>query len=133
MSGNAFLSQLWDQIEGGVLCRDRLLLYVYGVAIILHLALWGIFIMNLNTIYQPDKEFIALHYKVGIGPDFVGPWYYSLAIPLLGLAVIAINMTIGKRAYHHEKFSVYSLAAASMCIQGILIWSFILIVKTNLF
>mgnify|MGYP001565302320 FL=1 len=130
---NILVSHIWDQIDRNLLCRDRLLLYFYGTAAILHVVLWGVFVANLHTLYQPDKEFIALHYKVGIGPDFVGPWYYILAIPFLGLAVLAGNMIIGKHTYHHEKFSVYALSSSAACIQGVLIWSLLLIIKANLF
>lgn len=127
------LNQKWDQLEGWLCFRDKVLVYLYGAALIVHIFVWGILLVNFQTVYQPTKEFITLHYKVGIGPDFVGPWYMILVIPLASLALLILNCLLGRMLYHQERFSAYSLAATALCGQIVIGWILYLIVKANLF
>ncbi len=127
------LNQKWNQLEGWLLFGNKALVYLYSAACVFHLFVWGILAANFQTVYQPTKEFITLHYKVGIGPDFVGPWYVIFGIPLLGLAVLIVNCVLSRTVYHQERFSAYALAAAAASIQIILGWVLYLTVKANLF
>lgn len=127
------LSRKCDQLQNILFYRNKALLYLYGTATVLHLLLWGTLLVNIQTVYQPTKEFITLHYKVGIGPDFVGPWYAIFAIPFIGLVVLGLNCALGKLAYHYERYSVYSLAVGACCAQIMLLWVLYLILKANLF
>lgn len=128
-----FLKRSFDQLQHVLFYRNTTLVYLYGAAAITHVFLWGILIANRTIVYQPAKEFITLHYKVGIGPDFVGPWYGILVLPLFGLAVLVGNCIIGRWAYHSERFSSYALAASALYLQLIFAWALYLIVKANLY
>lgn len=128
-----FLTRAIDQVQHFLFYRNTALFYLYAATALAHIFLWGILIANRHIIYQPSKEFITLHYKVGIGPDFVGPWYGILALPFLGLAILVGNCIIGRWVYHSERFSSYALAVGALYLQLILAWSLYLIVKANLY
>ncbi len=127
------LIQKWNQLESWLFFRNKALFYLYGSACVVHIVMWGVFFANLQTIYQPTKEFITLHYKVGIGPDFVGPWYVILTIPLCAMIVLILNCFLGRLIYHNERFSAYTLAATALMVQLVCGWALYLIIKANLF
>lgn len=128
-----FLNHKLDQLHNILFNRNVALAYLYTGAAAINLALWGMLFANIQTVYRSSREFITLHYKVGIGPDFVGPWYALFAVPLFGLVILLFNCIAGKMVYHHERFSVYALAVTALCVQGILGWALYLPLKANLF
>ena len=127
------LNHALDQLQNFLFYRNGILAAFYGAALALHIGMWGIFFANLQTIYQPTKEVITLHYKVGIGPDFVGPWYMILAVPLFGLIVLVLNCAVSRSVYHSERFSAHALAVSTIAIQAVLAWVLYLTIKANLF
>lgn len=127
------LIQKWDHMQHFLFYRNKVLAHLYEAAALAHLAMWGILAANIQTVYQPKKEFITLHYKVGIGPDFVGPWYLILLFPLFGCAVLISHCALSRIMYRHDRFSSGALAVSALCLQGVISWALFLIIKANLF
>lgn len=95
-------------------------------------ALVAFLVWQREVIYKPGEN-IALHYKVFFGIDFLAEWYYIIAVPVFGLAVLALNYTLARRAFTQSKQVSYLLVVTALMVQVILLWATYLIVRINIF
>jgi len=58
----------------------------------MNLANWGILLMHIH----PRSQYIVLHYTLSFGVDRLGPWYEAFYIPILGLLLILIHVTLAE-------------------------------------
>ncbi|MEK7103231.1 MAG: hypothetical protein AAB870_02695 [Patescibacteria group bacterium] len=120
-------------IYSKVFLRDRGYMIPLGINVALQLLLWGMVWYYKGVIYQPDREFFALHYKVQYGIDFLAPWYYVLAIPAFGLLIVIMNATLARYGHLHERFGMHVAMIGACVAQVILLWALYLIIQVNIF
>lgn len=104
-----------------------------GISIILQGMLWGMIWYYYDVIYQPGRDFFALHYRVQYGIDFLTPWYYVFAIPAFGLLIIAMNAILARYGHLHERFGMHIAMIGACAVQVILLWALYLIIQVNIF
>lgn len=108
-----------------------LILGVFSLAC--NAVLWALIILNLDTLYQEGREFIPLHYKVPIGPDFYSSWYGIFVLPIAGILFAVFNFFFSRFLYNHQRVMAYLLMTVAFLCQIIFIRAAYLIIQINLF
>ncbi|MDO8571700.1 MAG: hypothetical protein Q7R79_03395 [bacterium] len=121
------------QIYTVLFFRDRVFLLMTITTLIGNAALWVLLAWQFTVLYQPGRDYIALHYKVVFGVDWLGRWYYIFLIPVTGLVVFVLHYFLARRAYHYQKTIQHLLMIAAGACQIILFFSLYLIIQANLF
>ena len=93
----------------------------------LNLFIWG----WLLFYFRPQPDQIFLHYSVLFGVDFIGNWYNVLAVPLSGLFVLVLNLSLGWFLFQKDYFAGYLLNTAGLLTQAVLVVVSILLVFLN--
>ncbi|MDP2656740.1 MAG: hypothetical protein Q8P11_04215 [bacterium] len=127
------IKRFWTHLTTSSLLRDRAYSVPLGLGILAQIALWGLLWYYRTVIYHPQREFLALHYKVQYGIDFLAPWYYIFAIPLLGILVMIMNVIVARYGHLHERFGMYIALMGAAAVQVILTWALYLIIQVNIF
>lgn len=113
--------------------RSRTLFSLFFLSLICNALVWGLILLGLDTLYQPDREFIPLHYKVPIGPDFYNQWYWIFLLPVMGLLFIGFNFLFGRFVYPKQRFAAISLSFVGLIVQIIFMRAAYLIIQINLY
>lgn len=103
------------------------------MAAFIHIGLWVSIALQWHSIGGSGSDIIVLHYKVGVGPDLVGPWYEFFILPLLGLLILALNTVCARAWYPFSKQGACALAVTSCALQLAVFWAVKLIIRVNLF
>lgn len=77
-------------------------------------------------------EQLSLHYNILFGVDYSGPTWKVYYIPLLGLSIIVINMTMGWVLYKKDVFIAQVLNVLSVFMQIFIVIASILVVYKNI-
>ncbi|MBI4435371.1 hypothetical protein HY630_01760 [Candidatus Uhrbacteria bacterium] len=78
-----------------------------------------------------ETPFIALHYNIYLGVDRFGPVHRIFFLPALGAFFLLVNLLIQARSFRTQKTLALFFAAATPCVQFILLVAMVLIVLTN--
>lgn len=113
--------------------RDAFFLFGTLCALIAHIALWALFVLRFDILYQPGRDFIALHYRVFYGVDFLGEWYMLFIIPLFALLVLVVNYGFAKKTIISSPVIAASLSLVSCAVQVISFFALYFIIQINLF
>lgn len=99
-----------------------------GVLLLLTVALpvWRILPM------AGDRPFIPLHYNVYVGVDAFGPWYDVFVLPMLGAALLVVNLVFQAAFYERERVLSAFFAVATLVTEAVLLVAMVLIVLLNL-
>lgn len=69
---------------------------------------------------RPQAVPLFLHYNVLFGVDLTGPWYAVFFVPLIGIAIILLNATLGWLLYQQDRFVSYVLLAIA-CLSNLFV------------
>lgn len=106
--------------EPGVLAlfvRDSALQALIGLALLFDVALFAYLLLRLDGL----PELLPLHFDASGFPDRIDQKTSILALPAIGLIVIALNVFIGLLAYRRERATTVLLAASALLMQ-VLLW-----------
>ncbi len=78
-----------------------------------------------------ETPFIALHYNIYLGVDRLGSIYQIFFLPALGTFFLLLNLLIQARSYRTQKTLALFFAAATPCVEFILLVAMVLIVLIN--
>jgi hypothetical protein len=114
--------------------REDLLVKInFIVSLILNVTLWGALYFRLQPLsYLSQSGQIALHYNVYFGIDRLGPWYFVLALPLLGLFIIIFNNILGYVFYLYDKLISHFFIFSMTALQLILFAAGIFVILLNI-
>ncbi|MDF1498403.1 MAG: hypothetical protein P1P85_03590 [Patescibacteria group bacterium] len=107
--------------------KDRLIVNLVGLSILLNLSLWIYFIQNTKESIYP----IILHYNLIFGVDYLGDYEKIYLISFTGLVLILFNSVLGYILYKKEKLASYFLVSGNLLVQFFLIMSGYLIIQIN--
>jgi len=107
--------------------KDRLIVNLVGLSILLNLSLWIYFIQNTKESIYP----IILHYNLIFGVDYLGDYEKIYLISFTGLVLILFNSVLGYILYKKEKLASYFLVSGNVLVQFFLIMSGYLIIQIN--
>ncbi len=113
--------------------RDRFLLAFLVVSLGINAFVWANIFLKMDILAQPQREFILLHYKVFLGPDYYAAWQTIFFLPAIGLGIIILNYYLGFRAYHYQRLISYSVHCGSALCQAIILLAVLLIIQINIF
>lgn len=85
-------------------------------------------------LFWQTKDFsghIALHYNIYFGIDLLGPWFNLFYLPIIGLVIFLINLTIGALSFEREKMLGYFLVGGATLNQILLLLAAFFIVFIN--
>lgn len=126
-------SHLFSLLYGNLFHRDWRLAWMQGIALLIQCILWISIVLQWNVIGETGSDIIILHYKVGLGPDLIGPWYEFFILPLVGLVILVLNGALARAWYVSAKQGAYALAMTSCAVQIMLFWAVQLVIRINLF
>ena len=111
---------------------DRWVKITFIFSFIINIAIWISLWLKIRPLaYISEFGDIPLHYNIYFGIDKIGPWYFTLVMPIIGLLVIIVNNALGYIFYHKEKVVSYFLIFTELLIQIILGGSTFLIILLN--
>ena len=113
--------------------RDPFLLISASLVIIGNILNWALIIVRYDVLVHPEREFISLHYKVFLGPDFYGPWQYIFFIPGFLFLIMLLNYVLARRLYHFQRVSAYALSCSNVFCQALALLATHLIITLNIF
>ncbi len=90
------------------------------------LALWFV-LPRLKT-----SPFFALHYTVYFGVDRIGPPWGLLRMPLLGLALLVVNVIVAVRLYRNERLASAFFMAMTLLLEFLVLILTFLSILLNL-
>jgi hypothetical protein len=107
--GPAFVR--WD------LWQDWLALVMLVAGVLAVLALFGFICARFPTL----PRLLPLHFDAAGDPDRLGPQGQLFFLPLIGLAVLLANGTLGGLLYQREQLAAYLFWAGTVAVQ-VLLW-----------
>jgi len=99
------------------LWQDRLLWVLVGLAVLVNVLLFGY--VSWQHPYLP--ELLPLHFGIQGQVDRIGERDELFLLPVIGLIVLAINVSFGILIHLRERFGAYMLLASALVVQ-VLLW-----------
>lgn len=99
---------------------------VVGVAL-LNAGSWALLYFTIHAQEDP----IFLHYNIYFGVDLIGQWYRLYLMPLIGLAVAAVDTVLAAALYRRARALSYVLLGITVFLQLLLLLSVWLIIRQN--
>ncbi|MBI4272855.1 hypothetical protein HY621_03310 [Candidatus Uhrbacteria bacterium] len=121
------------RIYTNIFFRSRFFFSAVVLSLTANALIWILIVLGFSTLYQADREFIPLHYKVPIGPDFYSNWYWIFVLPITGLLFIIFNFFFGRFVYPRQRVLALSLSTLGLITQIIFIRAVYLIIQINLY
>ncbi|TAL50532.1 hypothetical protein EPN81_02590 [Patescibacteria group bacterium] len=109
-----------------VLVRWSTVISVFFLIVMTVFPLWRILPL------ASESPFIALHYNIYLGVDRFGPVYQIFFLPVLGVFSLLLNLLIQARSFRSQKTLTLFFAAATPCVEFILLVAMGLIVLINI-
>lgn len=108
--------------------RSSIALWLVALSLTANLANWVIIKIFIRPIELP----IILHYNVYFGVDMVGDYRKAFFLPLIGIILFLINLSLSIFLYRRrERIASYLLLMAALMIQLSLIVSVISVIIIN--
>lgn len=102
-------------------------------SILINVTLWGALYFKLQPLsYLSESGLISLHYNIYFGIDKIGPWYFVLALPLLGFFIIVFNNLLAYFLYLQDKFISHFLVLSQLALQLILFAAGVFVILLNI-
>lgn len=121
------LFNLRERIKLSLAKRDKIVLVSFFVALLLNVVSWGLLLFN----FYGASEYIILEYTIYFGISSLGPWYYVLIVPFIGLAVIVINFMLSFVLYLKYKILSYFCAMAAVLVSVAVLVTALLLIYFN--
>lgn len=107
--------------------RDKVILANLFFGLFINVGTWAALIFN----FQPVQEYIILRYNIYFGISSLGPWFFLLIIPLIGLLIIVVNYLFAFYLYLKEQLLSYYLSFAASVFNLILLVAAALLIYQN--
>lgn len=75
---------------------------------------------------------VPLHYNIHFGVDTIGDWKRVFTVPVIGLAVLCLNMFLARYFFSRERALSYIAAGSALFLECILFVATIFIVLLNI-
>ena len=108
----------FDQFIEHSFFQDHLVLPCILVHLGLNLINWAILGFGLKGFHDYS---VPLHYTILGGVDVLGEWYRLLTIPLTGLIILIVNVTLGFFAYKRERLLSYFFVGIGLLAQVLIL------------
>jgi hypothetical protein len=96
-------------------------------ALLVNIIQWVVIIIKTRLEVQP----IPLHFNSSYGIELVGPAFWLLELPVVGLLLMALNTVLAKRLYGARPFLAILLNYGSLLIQLSLLLVLVIIIFLN--
>ncbi len=105
----------------------RLLITLLGLSILLNLAIW----IGVWRFFPQTNPSAVLHYSVGTGIDSIGDGSQIKVLPLVGLALLALNLGLGYGVARVAPLAAWIFWVSMPLMQTILLGAFIILWRVN--
>lgn len=122
---------LIDAIYTKLFYRDGYFFLFLSGALALHILIWGALIVFFDTFRPIDTDYIALHYSIVIGADFIARWESIFLVPGIGAFLILCNTLLGRAMMHTNMNLARALALAALVGNGVLVYVLFLLYRIN--
>ena len=109
------------------LVKDKWTITPLAIGFVLNLMLWLFIYMQLD----PQDDLIFLHYNIYFGVDLIGEWYRLYFMPLLGIAILCVNIVLSIFIKKRDSSIRSFIGFVSVGCQCILLWAAYLIIQQN--
>ncbi len=84
----------------------------------------------LPLIYGQDT--VPLHYNIHFGVDSIGQWWKIFTVPVIGFALIGINLFMARMVWPREPMLAYLVMSATLLLEFLLFLAMVFIVLLNI-
>lgn len=98
-----------------------------GCSLVINLSSW---LWMQFRIPQGSYPFI-LHYNIYFGQDLLGPRYLLFQIPLLGLAVLGVNLLLASSLFEKSRSYAWLVLGTTLVIEMIILYASLIVVYVN--
>lgn len=77
--------------------------------------------LSLALQLRPQNYQVPVHYSSRFGVDATGPWYSLFYLPLLGLALLALNIWLAGFVRGRSAVLVYFVAFSTLLIEALIL------------
>lgn len=99
-----------------------------SIAALFALVLAWIFILWRVVPLESD---IVLHYTVHLGTDWIGPSWYALYVPLVGVALFVVNTFLAMYVARNDPMFARLITGFNIFIQVLVLFASIILVLAN--
>lgn len=107
--------------------QDRLFLISLSAGFIANIILWVLIVGKFHSVHG----IVPLHFNPVYGIDVTGNSSLVYELPGAGLAVIIVNLVLGRMIYNDYKLFAYFLIVAATAIQVLLILAATSLISIN--
>lgn len=94
--------------------KNAIVHWLLIASLIINIACWGVLWFFIKAVDFP----IILHYNVYFGVDIIGAWWQAHILPLIALAITAVNVVLAYSFYKQaERILSYILLLAAFLVQ----------------
>ncbi|MFH1564683.1 MAG: hypothetical protein ABIC82_02415 [bacterium] len=111
--------------------KDKLIKVTIFLSILFNLINWGLIYYRFTRFLAGQEESIILHYNIYFGIDKIGDWTNIYYLPLIGLAILFINLLGGYLLYQKDKLISYFFLSVAFLVQILLILATFFIIVVN--
>ncbi|KKW32335.1 MAG: hypothetical protein UY76_C0032G0006 [Candidatus Uhrbacteria bacterium GW2011_GWA2_52_8d] len=123
------LQELWKSFRL-MFQKNVMVRWTTGISVLFLIATTALPIWRILPLAS-ETPFIALHYNIYLGVDRLGPISQIFFLPALGTFFLLVNLLIQARSFRTQKTLALFFAAATPCIELILLVAMGLIVLIN--
>ncbi len=107
--------------------RNRIIIFDLVLCLLVNIVLWVLLLLK----FWNFGEYIILDYNIYFGISMLGPWYQILIMPLLGLAVIAVDFLLAFKVYLKNILVSYFLIFAALGFNLIMLAAGLFLIFVN--
>lgn len=111
--------------------KDKLIKTTVLLSVLFNLVNWGLIYYRFTRFLAGQEESIILHYNIYFGIDKIGNWTNIYYLPLIGLAILFINLLGGYLLCQKDKLISYFFLCAALFSQILLIMATFYIIAVN--
>ncbi|MFH1187997.1 MAG: hypothetical protein V1688_04025 [bacterium] len=111
--------------------KDKLIKTAILLSVLFNLINWGLIYYRFTRFLAGQEESMILHYNIYFGIDKIGNWTSIYYLPLIGLAILFINLLGGYLLSQKDKLISYFFLCAALFSQILLIIATFYIIAVN--
>lgn len=97
------------------------------ISLLLNIAAW----VYLLWFIRPGEAQLVLHYTIHFGVDYVGPWYWALQAPAIGLSFFSVNTFLSWWMWERIRILSHIFNGFSVLSQAVMLGVAVLLVILN--
>lgn len=111
--------------------KDRIIKITLILSVLFNLINWGLIYYRFTRFLAGQEESMILHYNIYFGIDKIGNWTSIYYLPLIGIAILLVNLLGGYLLYHKDKLISYFFLSTALLAQILLILATFFIIVVN--